>query len=280
MPVSDFMHDGDNTRRLDKIERLVMEWLSGRSLQNASVTVPDTGMSFRGGGQVSFEDGSGIEVNDRGDVNLNDGSNITLNGGTLHMLAEGGYGLVVIGPIVQGPDTSRGFIFSFDNGDSSSIAFSLAGAPGQQFWGLRDNSGNLVASNDSASGNGLARPYVPLRLIPSGEAQLSGTSFWPSHTNTSFTRVMYGFNPVFHPKIEIGVATATAGGGSAEWRLLLNGTDVTGTVSGGGSRVVSIPDWGEGVLPGHTVEFSLELRIAGGGTRAFAQCDKLFARQS
>jgi hypothetical protein len=248
--ASEIMNSGDVWAKLAELGRKIDNLTSGRRLEDASIGA------------------RGIRLIDEGGM--------TINGGFLRMTDEtGSVGLLYFGPNSIG--SGRVWQFSFPSGE---VAFGLISTSGDGFWGGNDQAGNLILSNDAQTGVGLARPYVPLRLIPSGEAQLSGTSFWPSHTNTSFTRVMYGFNPIFHPKVEIGVATATAGSGSAEWRLLLNGTDVTGTVSGGASRVVSIPDWGEGVLPGHTVEFSLELRIAGGGTRAFAQCDKLFARQS
>lgn len=249
MGLSDIMQSGDIWAVVADLQRQLRNLTSGRRLEDASI-------GARG-------------------IRLLDGGGMTINGGFLRMTDEtGSVGLLYFGPNSNG---NRVWQFSYPSGE---VAFGLISATGNGVWGGLDTDGHTILSNDSESGVGLGRPYVPLRLVPSGEAQLSGTSFWPSHTNTSFTRVMYGFNPIFHPKVEIGVSTATAGGGSAEWRLLLNGTDVTGTVSGSASRVVSIPGWGTSVLPAHTVEFSIELRIAGGGSRAFAQCDKLFARQS
>lgn len=249
MGISDIMQTGDVWRAIQDLRQQLQNLTSGRRLEDASI-------GARG-------------------IRLLDGGTLTVFGGAIRMTDDtGSVGLLYFGPSSAGYPT---WLFSFDDGE---IAGGLFGTPGSTYWRWNDRSGNEIFSGDGLTGVGLSRPYVPLRLVPSSEAQISGTSFWPSHTNTSFTRVMYGFNPVFHPKIEIGVATATSGGGSAEWRLLLNSTDVTGTVSGPATRVVSVPGWGSTVTPGNTVEFTLEIRIAGGGVRAFAQCDKLFARQS
>lgn len=249
MGINDPMFTGDVWRAIEDLRQQLRNLTSGRRLEDASI-------GARG-------------------LRLLDGGSLTISGGALRMNdATGSVGLLYFGPSDQGRPT---WIFSFDDGE---IAGGLFGSPGSTYWKWLDRQGNELLSNDGQTGVGLSRPYAPLRMVPSSEAQINGTSFWPSHTSASFTRVMYGFNPVFHPKIEIGVATATVGGGNTQWRLLLNGIDTTGTVTGPASRTVSVPDWGGDIKPGHTVEFTLEIRVSGGATRALAQCDKLFARQS
>jgi hypothetical protein len=247
--ISDIMQTGDVWRAIQELRRELQNLTSGRRLEDASIGA------------------RGIRLIDEGGM--------TINGGFLRMTdATGSVGLLYFGPNSLGVRT---WAFSFDDGET---AVGLYGAPGSTYWNWNDRSGNSIASADGFTGVGLARPYVPLRMVPSPEAQVYTTSFYPSHTNTSYTRLMYGFNPVFHPKVEIGVATSTVGGGSAEWRLLINGTDVTGTVTGSASRTVAIPGWGTSIKPAHTAEFTIEARAAGGATRVLVNCDKFFARQS
>lgn len=249
MGISDSMFTGDVWRAIEDLRQQLRNLTSGRRLEDASI-------GARG-------------------LRLLDGGSLTISGGAIRMTDEtGSIGLLYFGPNSAG---IRTWAFSFEDGET---AVGLYGAPGSTYWAWNDRGGNEVASADGQTGIGLSRPYVGLRMVPSPEAQVFTTSFYPSHTNTSYTRLMYGFNPVFHPKVEIGVATSTTGGGSAEWRLLINGTDTTGTVTGSASRTVAIPDWGDSVKPGHTAEFTIEARAAGGATRVLVNCDKFFARQS
>jgi hypothetical protein len=249
MGEADGMFTGDLQRRLTEVERQLRNLTSGRSLEDASI-------GARG-------------------LRLLQGGSLTVFGGAIRMTDEtGSVGLLYFGPSSAGQPV---WLFSFDDGE---IAGGLFGTPGSTYWSWRDRSQNEVFAVDGQTGVGLSRPYVPLMLVPSSEAQTFGTSFWPSHTSTSFVRLMGARHPIFHPKIEIGVGATTAGGGTAEWRLLINDIDVTGTVAGSATKIAEIPGWGDTIKPGHVVEFKLQARIAGGGANVLVQCDKLFARQS
>lgn len=249
MGISDGMFTGDVQRAIEDIRKQLQNLTSGRRLEDASI-------GARG-------------------IRLLDGGTLTISGGAIRMNdATGSVGLLYFGPDSAGVPR---WLFSFDDGE---LAGGLFGSPGANYWKWLDRAGNEIFSSDGLTGVGLSRPWLPLRLVPSSEAQISGTSFYPSHTSGSFTRLWTGFNPIFHPKVEIGVAVATIGGGTARWRLVINGTDATGEVTGGGTRTVSIPGWGDTVHPANTVEFSLEARIADGGTRVLANVDKFFSRQS
>lgn len=249
MGIADGMFTGDVQRAIEDIRKQLRDLTSGRRLEDASI-------GARG-------------------LRLLDGGSLTISGGAIRMNDEtGSIGLLFFGTANDGSPTWQ---FSFDNGD---LAGGLLGSPGSTYWSWRDRQGNELLASDGLTGVGLSRPWIPLRLVPSSEAQVSGTSFYPSHTSGSFTRLWTGFNPIFHPKVEIGVAIATIGGGSGRWRLLINGTDATGEVTNGASRTVSIPGWGSSVLPAHTVEFALEARTADGATRVLVNVDKFFSRQS
>lgn len=147
---------------------------------------------------------------------------------------------------------------------------------------IRDGGGHQLIATDTASGAGLARPYLNYRIVPSFSAESSGTgvrSLWPSTTSGSAAKVMQGINTVWHPRVSVGILTSTDGGGNVAWRLEVNGsTAASGT--GGGSQTVSIPGWGSAVNPGSAVGFDLYANTTGGATRAYIQCDRLYGTQS
>jgi hypothetical protein len=203
---------------------------------------------------------------------------LTMRGGSIRMTSrDGTTGLLYFGDFGDG---SRGWAFSFVDG---STAFFSAGTPDAPIWVLRDSSGNNVVRNDGASGVGLARPYLNYRLVPSSSAHFVGEgtgSGWPSTTNTTATKMLQGINTVWHPRVSVGVGTLTTGGGSANWRLEINGVDVTGTISGSGTQTVNVPGWGTTIQPGAAVGFDVFGWAAGGATRAWFQCDRLYGLQS
>ncbi|WP_026923286.1 hypothetical protein [Glycomyces arizonensis] len=253
MGISDGMFTGDLQRRMAAVERELRNLTSGRRLEDASI-------GARG-------------------LRLLEGGSLTISGGSLIMHDEtGSVGLLYFGPNSAGQPT---WVFSFDDGE---VAGGLLGAPGSMHWSWLDRGGRELIGNDGLTGVGLARPYLPYRLVPSFEAEGVGegaASLWPSTTSTSATKLMQGLNPIWHPRVSIGVATATIGDGNVEWRLDIDGvTAASGT--GTGEETVAIPGWGEedGINPGDTVGFDLYAWCTGGATRAWIQCDRLYGRQS
>lgn len=250
MAVGDIMHRGDLLRQVEAIRRQLQELMGGRRLENSSIGA--------------------------GGIRLIDGGSLTISGGSLRMnSADGSVGLLYFGDSSNG---GRTWLFSFPDGE---VAFGLIGNRGAGYWGGRDNSGNLIMSNDAGSGVGLSRPYIPYRLVPAFEAQSYGegnASMWPSTPNTTATKIMQGLNPVWHPKISIGIATSTIGGGTARWRLELNGQTVA-TGAGSQAMTATVPGWGTTIKPGDTVGFDL-YGWCDGADRAWFQCDRLYGRQS
>lgn len=241
---------GDDHRRLVALEQLVRELMSGRRLEDASI-------GARG-------------------IRLLDGGSLTVEGGKVVLRSPDGVDIAYFGDVVAGDATSRGWIFRFDTGRS---AFSLQGSPGDQFWSLRDEAGNIVLSNDGASSTGLARPYLQMWLTPSFAAQQDGTSFWPSTDSGTAVKLMQGINPIWQPRLTIGVAMAGAGG-TGHWRLDINGTTVLADETTAGSRTVAIPGWGDTVNPGSAVGIDVYGWVTTGPGRVFLQVDRLHGNQS
>jgi hypothetical protein len=201
-----------------------------------------------------------------------------IDGGELVMVDENDVVIFRIGKIDFG-GISSGMRLGFDNGKP---AFILGGSPGDQVWALFDEHENYIVTNDALSGYGLGRPYLGYRLVPDFAAQAVGegnASMWPSTTNTTPTKLMRGINPVWHPRISIGVVTTTIGGGNVEWRLDINGNTVA-SGSGGGAQTVDVPGWGTDITPGDAIGFDLYANATGGATRAWIQVDRLYGTQS
>jgi hypothetical protein len=147
---------------------------------------------------------------------------------------------------------------------------------------IQDPNSNQIFANDAATGFGLAKPYLNYHIIPGFNAEGVGAgaaSLWPSTANAAYTEMWIGLNTIWHPKISVGVATSTTGGGNAGWQLSVNNI-VIHTQSGGGVASVSIPGWGTDIIPGELATIRINGRIEGGATRAWFGCDRIYGRQT
>jgi hypothetical protein len=121
---------------------------------------------------------------------------------------------------------------------------------------IRDPSNNIIFENDSATGVGLARPYLNIPMYPStGTSVVVGGPFWPSFTNVAYQEVMHGITTLWHPRIRIGVAV--------EWQLRVDGT-VIGSATGAGNVTGDVPGWGTTTLPGDQRSVQLWCRNTSG----------------
>lgn len=103
----------------------------------------------------------------------------------------------------------------------------------QQFLAMWDRTGSIIISDDTDSGQGLARPYVPLDFYP------ARTQDWPVTTSGTFETMYRAKGPKQHPRLTVrawGVNDTV--GATGEMRLLVNGspwgaveTTVFGSVS-------------------------------------------------
>lgn len=249
MPISDIMHSGDLKRRVDALEKRLREITSGRRLEDASVGA--RGIQIIGGG------------------------NLTVDGGTVRLVSNLGVELARFGPSrVNGNPEWR---FAYDGGGS---AINLQGDSGRQLVAIRDRSGNIVMSTDAESGAGIARPWLNLRLVPTPEAQQDGTSFVPSTDAGSALKLWQGINPIFHPKITIGIGMAGAGGGTGHWSMEINGETVIADRTSSGVQTVNVPGWGDDIDPGDVISIDVFGWVDPGPGRVYIQCDRIYAEQS
>lgn len=250
--ANSFMHQGDLVYRIEQLEKMVLNRTSGRSLERSSI----------GAG--------GLRITDKG--------SLTIDGGELKMIAPNGVTVARWGDVFFG-QASRGWEMNYADG---SVGFLMGGPPNQQTIAMYDQVGNYVVTTDGLSRTGLARPYLNYNLVPGFNAEFTGTtvgSGWPSTPSTSYQQMLTGSNVIWHPRIRYRITTATAGGGTAEWDLRLDGNSIA-SGSGGVLGTINVPDWGDTVVPGHEGLFEVFLRCAGGATRAWVMVTGLWGTQS
>ena len=142
---------------------------------------------------------------------------------------------------------------------------------------IRDPEGNEIFANDAATRNGLARPYLNYLMAPSFSTDVVTTGpFWPSQDSTVYTDAWDGINSVWHPRVSYRIG-ATSTGGAAEWRILVNGSQVV-TGTGTSSGIFDIPGWGTTIIPGNDVTFAVQSRNSGG--RTWVSVNRFYGRQT
>jgi hypothetical protein len=171
-------------------------------------------------------------VSPRG-ASLSEGD-FTITGGTLKVLAPDGGNSFWLGSIVPAlPDGSYqpGFILRREDGTLAAALFDPTPVPGDyhQFFALYDRAGNVIVSDDTNSGQGIARPYVPSAFYPSRFADFTASS-----TAAAFETVFDARVPKQHPCLEVGYrASMDTTGTTGEVRVMVNGVQLGATSTEG-----------------------------------------------
>lgn len=201
-----------------------------------------------------------------------------INEGEFTVLNEDDIEAFKVGQVEFGQGSSFGMRVNYEDGTRGIV---FGGTPGQQVFALCDETGDYLVTNDSASGRGLARPYLNYRLVPTSSADSSTPwPMWPSTTSGSAVGLLEGVNPIWHPKFSFRIVCLTSGGGNVDWSLKFNGVTATSGTGSIGSGTFSTPGWGSTILPGAGVNLTVEANVTGGATRAFIQVTRLYGTQS
>lgn len=148
------------------------------------------------------------------------------NDGYLQMVDDNGTQIMYFGPDPNGVQIAR---LRRENG---SLMLYTGKAGSNNFWALTDNQNKIIMSDDASSGKGLARPWLPVHLMPTympnlPTAGVTGTWCIDSTQVVSETVLWEGRASVSHPYIHIdGVWGHATGSGTVTYRLKLAGTTV------------------------------------------------------
>lgn len=198
------------------------------------------------------------------------------DGGQLVVKDRDGETLLLIGrsddPTLNAPDGRPQMLFQLYR-SSGEVAFEvfdpLPSVDGfQQFVAIRDRAGNAVVADDTTSGQGLSRPFIP---IPFGEY-----IEYPTSTTTSATFVTMQRASIYkqHPKLLVRLlAQASAAGTTGEVRLWnsTTGEQIGTTLTvGSGAYIETFIGGSDGVVNGaHEDILDIDVqarRTAGAGT--------------
>jgi hypothetical protein len=107
------------------------------------------------------------------------------------------------------------------DGSLAISAFASDGSGANQFVALWDASGNIVMSDDAASGVGLARPYLPVALGPAFDA---GWDYWPRTTSATMQELWGGQIYRQQPRLVVVIrASSDVSGTTGQVQLTVNG---------------------------------------------------------
>ncbi|MFD9603328.1 hypothetical protein [Streptomyces sp. NPDC059970] len=227
----------DLDRRMKALEREVRELRAARRLEAAAVGAG--GLRITAGGRLAMETPAGRRMVDIGTID---------------------------NPAYDHGDGSKQQAMWFRREDGSLFFACYAYPPGgdgeTQAWTFYDRTGNTVLAEDTASGDGLARPWLPLNPPVSTDS-----STWPRGTAANFAAISSAWNTKWQPQLRVFGLTAVVGAATGEVRLAIGGTPWGPTVTAGASidYTGTLPDTPIGSL------FQLEVqarRLTGTGSIA------------
>lgn len=205
------------------------------------------------------------------------GGGLSIRGGFLRLLA-GGVQTFYVGPVTPAmPDGSaqQGWIVRREDGSTALALYDPDPASGGffQFLALYDRAGNIVMSDDTDSGQGLARPYVPgtfhrTRYADFSVSTVSGT--WETLWDT--------YLPKQHPRLAVGYrASMDTSGTSGEVRVMVGTTQVGATTAEG--FAITTRDIGPAPVPGgHMETLRVEIQARRLSTSGALRVEPLYVR--
>lgn len=232
---------------------------------------------------ASISGGKGLTVRGEGGITI-DGGRLRVTGLPGVEPGATGASTVYMGGITPAmPDGTLqpGIIFRREDG---TIALALydptpsADSPGgfQQFLALFDREQNIVLSDDTYSGQGLARPYVPTVLHRARYAD------WVTTTSTSFETLFHGVLNKQHPNLLLQLqASNDTAGATGEVRVLVN--DVPWGAAQATEFLIRTRTFGSAPVDGEHMEslvVKVQARVASGTGGVRVEPVYLMGRQS
>lgn len=209
------------------------------------------------------------------------------DGGRLAIKSRDGVDQIILGrtddPSRRAPDGNPQMVFYLYRSTGEPALTLEDAAPAvdgfQQYLAIWDRAGNIIASDDTTSGQGLARPYLPVPFYPYLNPPAITT------TAATFTTLMRSAaHAKQHPRIQVGVTVFADPGTTGEVRLW----DATHGVRIGSILTIPANSWadyniGPATLGGShvdTIDLDIQARRIGGAGTIGVQVIGAFAVQS
>lgn len=145
------------------------------------------------------------------------------DGGEILMLDEAGKSIIHLGRVLFADGSTAPGLAAFRSDvDGGAVAMSLFGG----ILAIWDRQGNIVMSTDEYSGQGIARPWLPVTWAGSDYTQ------WPGTTSGTFSQVCETAVPRQQPRLFVRIRhTTDVSGTTGQLRLMCNGVQLGSTVS-------------------------------------------------
>ncbi len=231
---------GDVMHEIAELKRQVAELTSGRRLEAATI----------GAGGITIQAGGKVLVCD--DV---------------------GNAMIWLGQVPFGEEGTKPGLVAFRAGGGPPAMSLFDG-----IFAAWDRAGNIVMSTDEASGQGIARPWLPVTWAGSDYTK------WPGTTSGAFAVVVETAIPRQQPRIFVRVRHSTdVSGTTGELRLMCDGTQLGTTVPV--AYAIDFSDFGPVDLPpssafGDTIGLSIDARRTAGTGAVRAMVTASWTQQS
>lgn len=162
---------------------------------------------------------------------------LTIKGGALKVLYAAGDLAVYFGGLASGGSyVGTGLLIQEPNG-TDIASFSYNENTGTHTANLHDSQNNVIVGNDSVSGQGLARPYVPM----GGWARARYADWSISTTSATFETLWRGEIFKQHPRMSVAtLASMDTSGSTGEVRVLVDSVQMGTTQSIGFAQTTSL----------------------------------------
>lgn len=150
--------------------------------------------------------------------------NAAISEGDIQVRTPDGTPIVVAGQIPYGSSTVSGLAIYRSDGSLQARFFDTGGGLG--FWAMFDEQENPIVSEDTVAGQGLARPYLPMRTVPYTEVTTPPTLI----TSGTFTPTYRTSGQKQQARIRIRVLAQTDAATSGEIVLMQGGTPISTTL--------------------------------------------------
>lgn len=147
--------------------------------------------------------------------------NAALSQGSFEVRDDGGNTVLRAGKFLSGADEVYGLAAWRDNGSIQFLVWDNGSGDG--YWSLWDEVGNIVVSNDTDSGQGLATPYIPYRPMPYSEVLTPPQST----TSGTFGALHRVHGQKQHPIIRAHLILQADASTTGEVRLAVDGSAIS-----------------------------------------------------
>ena len=141
-----------------------------------------------------------------------------------------------------------------------------------------DRKGNVVVSDDTDSGEGHARPWIPLPI-----PQTTSIASWPSTTATAWGNIAESFGIFQQPKVYWNATAVADAGTTAQVRLSIHGGATVGpvhTVTGGTTAFINDLITLPAGFYGQGWAIDVQAQVTAGTGKVSCQTWELYGRQT